>query len=413
MAGIHRLSARTVATAKALGLHADGGGLYLQVTRGGDGALKRSWVLRFTAPDGRRREMGLGAAAFIDLAAAREAALAARKQAIGGVDPIAARAGARAKAIASRAKMLTFRQCAEAYLASHESSWKNVKHRWQWENTLQVHAYPIFGNLPVTEIDAALVMAVLDPIWLTKTETASRLRGRIEAILDWAQVRGLRKGDNPARWRGHLQKALPTIKKSLRVQHHPALPFAEMPAFMAKLAAQDGVSVGALGFCILTATRTGETIYARWAEINLDERVWIIPAARMKIPREHRVPLSTAAIAILRGIHVNLRDDPGSADFIFPGRRNGASLSNMALLMTLKRMGRSDLTTHGFRSSFRDWAAERTDFPREVAEAALAHIVSNQVEAAYRRGDLFDKRRKLMDAWGQYCAPSPSIVRAP
>jgi integrase len=413
VAGIHRLSARTVATAKALGLHADGGGLYLQVTRGGDGALKRSWVLRFTAPDGRRREMGLGAAAFIDLAAAREAALAARKQAIGGVDPIAARAGARAKAIASRAKMLTFRQCAEAYLASHESSWKNVKHRWQWENTLQVHAYPIFGNLPVTEIDAALVMAVLDPIWLTKTETASRLRGRIEAILDWAQVRGLRKGDNPARWRGHLQKALPTIKKSLRVQHHPALPFAEMPAFMAKLAAQDGVSVGALGFCILTATRTGETIYARWAEINLDERVWIIPAARMKIPREHRVPLSTAAIAILRGIHVNLRDDPGSADFIFPGRRNGASLSNMALLMTLKRMGRSDLTTHGFRSSFRDWAAERTDFPREVAEAALAHIVSNQVEAAYRRGDLFDKRRKLMDAWGQYCAPSPSIVRAP
>ncbi len=264
----------------------------------------------------------------------------------------------------------------------------------------------------MAEIDAALVMAALDPIWLTKTETASRLRGRIEAILDWAQVRGLRKGDNPARWRGHLQKALPTIKKSLRVQHHPALPFAEIPAFMAKLAAQDGVSAGALGFCILTATRTGETIYARWGEINLDERVWLIPAARMKIPREHRVPLSTAAIAILRGMHVNMRGDPGPADFVFRGRRKGAPLSNMALLMTLKRMGRDDLTTHGFRSSFRDWTAERTDFPREVAEAALAHAVGDRVEAAYRRSELFDKRRQLMDAWGKYCVPIPSIARA-
>ncbi len=410
MAGIHRLSARTVATAKALGLYADGGGLYLQVTRSADGGRKRSWVLRFTAPDGRRREMGLGSAALVDLATAREAALAARKLAKSGVDPIAARVGERAEALASRAKVLSFRQCAEAYLAGHAASWKNAKHRWQWENTLQVHAYPVFGNLPVAEIDAALVMAVLDPIWLTKTETASRLRGRIEAILDWAQVRGLRKGDNPARWRGHLQKALPTIKKSLRVQHHPALPFSEMPAFMAKLAAQDGVSARALAFCILTATRTGETIYVRWSEIDLDNRVWIIPAARMKLAREHRVPLSTAAIAILRGMRANMRCDPGSTDFTFPGRRKGAPLSNMALLMTLKRMGRGDLTTHGFRSSFRDWAAERTDFAREVAEAALAHAVGDRVEAAYRRGDLFDKRRQLMEAWSQYCARNADLV---
>lgn len=219
LASIYRLSARTVAAGKTPGLHADGGGLYLQVTVGADGTLKRSWVLRYTAPDGRRREMGLGNAKLLDLADAREAALAARKQANAGIDPIDARAQGRAKA-AVRAKVMTFRQCAEAYLATHASAWKNAKHRWQWENSLEGHAYPVFGNRPVGDIDVALVMAVLDPIWLTKTETATRLRGRIKSILDWAAVRGYRKGENPARWRGHLQKALPTIKKSLRVRHH-------------------------------------------------------------------------------------------------------------------------------------------------------------------------------------------------
>ncbi len=407
MAGIHRLTARTVATAKAPGLYADGGGLYLQVTRDHNGAPKRSWVMRFTAPDGRRREMGLGSATLVDLAEAREAALTARKQAKAGIDPIAARVNGRSKAATNRAKVLTFRQCAEAYLASHESSWKNAKHRWQWQNTLEGHAYPMFGDTPVGDVDVELVVRVLDPIWLTKTETASRLRGRIEAILDWAAVRGHRKGDNPARWRGHLQKALPTIKKSLRVRHHPALPFAEIAPFMQKLARQAGVSARALEFCILTATRTGETINARWSEIDLDKRTWIIPAERMKIPREHRVPLSPAAIAIL----ADTRTIAAPQDFVFPGLRTGQPLSNMALLMTLKRMGRGDLTSHGFRSTFRDWAAESTDFPPEVAEAALAHIVSNQVEAAYRRGDLFDKRRHLMDAWSACCAPTPSKAR--
>lgn len=405
MASLCRLSARTVAAAKAPGLYADGGGLYLQVTRGGDGASRRSWLLRYTAPDGRRREMGLGSAALVDLADVRDAALAARKQARSGIDPIEARAKGRMKI---RAKVMCFRQCAEAYLASHKSSWKNVKHRWQWENTLQVHAYPVFGEIPVGEVGVAQVMAALDPIWLTKTETASRLRGRIEAILDWAAVRGHRTGDNPARWRGHLQKALPTIKKSLRVRHHPALPFAEMAPFMTKLARQAGVSARALEFCILTGTRTGETIHARWSEIDLDARTWSIPAERMKIPREHRVPLSPAAMTVLGDMPPPARP----IDLVFPGLRAGQPLSNMALLMTLKRMGRGDLTTHGFRSSFRDWAAERTDFPSDVAEAALAHIVSNQVEAAYRRGDLFDKRRQLMDAWGQYCVPVPSITLA-
>ncbi len=408
MASLHRLSARTAATAKAPGLYADGGGLYLQVTRGGDGASRRSWLLRYTAPDGRRREMGLGSAALVNLAEARDAALTARKQVRSGIDPIEARAKGRIKATAMHAKVKSFRQCAEAYLTSHESSWKNAKHRWQWENTLQVHAYPVFGEIPVGEVGVAHVMAALDPIWLTKTETASRLRGRIEAILDWAAVRGHRTGDNPARWRGHLQKALPTIKKSLRVRHHPALPFAEITPFMKKLARQAGVSARALEFCILTATRTGETIHARWSEIDLDARTWSIPAERMKIPREHRVPLSPAAMTVLGDMPPPARP----IDLVFPGLRAGQPLSNMALLMTLKRMGRGDLTTHGFRSSFRDWAAERTDFPSEVAEAALAHIVSNQVEAAYRRGDLFDKRRKLMDAWGQYCVPVPSITLA-
>lgn len=409
MAGIHRLSARAVATAKAPGLYADGGGLYLQVTRGRDGTPRRSWLLRYSAPDGRRREMGLGPASLISLSDVRRAALAARAQAKAGIDPIDARSGEKAKAAASRTKAMTFRECADAYLASHASSWKNAKHRWQWANTLEVHAYPVFGDTRVGDVDVDLVMRVLDPIWLTKTETATRLRGRIEAILDWAAVRGHRKGENPARWRGHLQKALPTIKKSLRVKHHPALPYSEMAQFMKQLAKQAGVSARALEFCILTSTRTGETIHARWNEIDLTCRVWTIPAERMKIPREHRVPLSSAALHILADVGSGTQPD----DFIFPGLRAGRPLSNMALLMTLKRMGRGDLTTHGFRSTFRDWSAESTDFSPEVAEAALAHAVSNQVEAAYRRGDLLDKRRQLMEVWGTYCIPALIATPAP
>jgi integrase len=411
MAGIHRLSARSVAAMKTPGVYADGGGLYLQVTLGAHSALRRSWLVRYRAPDGRRREMGLGSAESMDLADAREAARIARKQASAGVDPIEARASARAQAAASRAGVMSFRRCAEAYLAAHASTWKNAKHREQWRSTLETFAYPVLTDRPVADIGADLVMQVLDPIWLTKNETARRLRGRIEAILDWAQVRGYRKGDNPARWRGHLQKALPMIKKSLRVQHHPALPFAEIPDFMQKLASQDGVSARALEYCILTATRTGETIYARWDEIDLNQRIWVIPATRMKIPREHRVPLSAPAVAILRDLQAKLGAPPDAAAFVFPSRRKGQCLSNMALLMTLKRMSRDDLTTHGFRSSFRDWAAETTDTPHEVAEAALAHAIGNQSEAAYRRGDLFDKRRRLMDAWGQYCSPTLAIAR--
>jgi len=383
-----------VATLKAPGLHADGGGLYLQVTTGADGGVKRSWLLRYAAPDGRRREMGLGSAALVSLSDARDAALAARKQAKSGVDPIADRDAQRAAARAQR-KPMTFKQCAEAYMESHAAGWKNAKHRWQWRNSLELYVYPAFGSTAVGAIGIDHVMKVLDPIWATKTETASRLRGRIEAILDWAAVRGYREGDNPARWRG--------------VKHYPALPFADLPAFMAKLRTQAVTSARALEFCILTATRTGETIYARWKEIDLNEGVWIIPAARMKIPREHRVPLSAAALSVLRELAPGLDGDA----YVFVGRGPGKPLSNMALLMTLKRMGRGDLTTHGFRSTFRDWAAERTEFPGEVVEAALAHVVANQVEAAYRRGDLFEKRRPLMQAWCDYAQLATAKTKAP
>ena len=411
MAGIHRLSARTIATIKTTGVYADGGGLYLQVTRGSDGKARRSWVLRYTAPDGRRREMGLGNAKLIGLADVREAALAARRQATAGIDPIDARNDTRQRAAAERTGAMTFRNCAQAYLAIHASSWKNAKHRWQWENTLEVHAYPVFGDTAVSKIYVADVMRVLEPIWLDKHETATRLRGRIEAILDWATVRGYRGGENPARWRGNLHKALPTIKKSLRVRHYPALPFADAPVFMQKLAEQEGVSARALAFCILTATRTGETIYARWSEIDFDRRLWIVPAARMKIPRDHRVPLSPPAMLILHELKAKLGRTPDGAAFVFTSPRSTRALSNMALLATLKRMKHGDITTHGFRSTFRDWAAECTNFPSEVAEAALAHAVSDAVEAAYRRGDLFDKRRRLMEAWAHFCTRTPVVIR--
>jgi len=295
---------------------------------------------------------------------------------------------------------MTFRECAEALIASHEAGWKNAKHRQQWRNTLATYVYPVFGNLPVQAIDVGLVMKVVEPIWATKTETASRVRQRIEAILDWAAVRGYRQGDNPARWRGHLQKALPARAKIQKVKHHAALPFADLPDFMSALRAMNGNSARALEFAILTATRTNETLKARWSEIEFKTKIWTIPGERMKAGRDHRVPLSAAALDVLMG----MREAHPTRDLVFPGSGRGRTLSSMALLMTLRRMKRADLTVHGFRSTFRDWAAETTSFPREVAEAALAHSVGDKVEAAYRRGDLFEKRRHLMEAWSAYCA---------
>jgi integrase len=282
---------------------------------------------------------------------------------------------------------------------SHQAGWKNPKHRAQWPSTLSTYVYPHFGKLPVQDVDVALVMKAVEPIWTTKPETASRVRGRIESILDWATARGYRHGENPARWRGHLDALLPTKTKVRRVQHHAALPYAQLPAFLAELRQQDGIGAKALEFAILTAARTGEVMGAKWSEIDFEARLWTVPAERMKAGREHRVPLSEPALAILKAMR-----EVREGDFVFPGGRAGRGISNMAMIMTLRRMGRGDLTAHGFRSTFSDWCAEQTDFPAEAREMALAHTVSDKVEAAYRRGDLFQKRRDLMDAWANYAA---------
>jgi integrase len=390
----------TVASVKAVttpGRHADGAGLYLQVTKHAImGNVRKSWVVRYRAANGKIREMGVGSVEDVTLADARDRATAIRKDVKEGTDAVEARIETKLETLRVRAASITFAQCAEAYVKAHESGWKNEKHKAQWTATLKTYAYPIFGKVAVQDINVGMVMKVLDPIWQTKTETASRLRGRLENILDWATVREYRTGENPARWRGHLEKALPARNKAKKVKHHAALPIDEYPAFMKTLRDQKGIGPLAFQFAILTAARTSEAIAARWDEIDLNDKSWTVPSERMKAGRIHRVPLSAAALAVLREVR---GIDPV---YPFPGLKGGKPISNMAFLMTLRRMKREDLTAHGFRSTFRDWAAERTDFQNEVAEAALAHVISNQAEAAYRRGDLFEKRRALMEAWGVF-----------
>ena len=263
------------------------------------------------------------------------------------------------------------------------------------------YVYPTFGDLPVSEVDTGLIMKAIEPMWTKTPETATRVRGRIESILGWATTRGYRQGDNPARWRGHLDNLLPARAKVAKVQHHPALPYAEIGDFLTKVRALEGVSPKALEFAVLTAARTGEVVSARWPEIDLAARMWTIPGERMKAGKEHRVPLSDRAIALLKA----LPREKGT-EFVFIGDKSGKALSNMALLMTLRRMKRNDLTTHGFRSTFRDWAAEQTAYPNEMVEMALAHTIGDKVEAAYRRGDMLEKRRRLMADWAPYCARS-------
>jgi integrase len=395
-----------VAKLKESGLYPDGGGLYLQVTRGVDGGPRRSWVFRFRMPGGKSREMGLGTAVDVALGDARAEANAARNMARDCVDPIEERRAGRARFAAAAARQMTFKQCAEAYISAHEAGWKNPKHRQQWSRTLEKYAYPVFGEVQVSAIDVALVTAVLDPIWATKTETASRVRGRIESVLDWAAVRGHRNGDNPARWRGHLEKALPQRSKVQKVVHHSALSYAELPAFMSDLRGVRGLGAQALELLILTATRSGEVLNAEWAEIDIGQALWTVPAHRMKVDREHRIPLSSQALAVLNRLKLS-----GDQQWVFPGAKKGRPLSNMAMSKVLQGMDYNDITVHGFRSTFRDWAAEQTESPREVAEAALAHAVGDKVEAAYRRSDLFQKRQHLMQAWGEYCEKSPTRVR--
>jgi integrase len=399
---IGRLTALKVEKAKQPGMYPDGGGLYLRVTPEGT----KQWVLRYML-NRRPRWMGLGPLALYGLQEARTKALDARKLRHEGIDPIEARRAERARARLEEAKAITFKQCAEAYVTAHRVGWRNGKHAAQWGATLRAYAYPHIGPLPVQSVDTGLVLRVLEPIWTKKPDTANRVRGRIESILDFAKARGYRDSENPARWRGHLDKLLPAPSKIRQVEHHAALPYAELAEFLTRLREQEGIAARALEFAILTAARTGEVIGARWSEINLREKTWTVPAARMKAHREHRVPLSPRALAILDEMQA-ARQDKADEAFVFPGRKSKTPLSNMAFLMLLRRMGRSDLTAHGFRATFKTWASERTSFQNEIVEASLAHVIGGKVEQAYLRGDLFEKRRRLMDAWARFCEQSNS-----
>jgi len=389
----NRLSPLTVTRTTKPGLYADGGGLYLQITAAG----VKSWLFRYMRA-GKARGMGLGPTHTIGLADARARALDCRRQLLDGIDPIDSRKADRAAERIEQAADITFKQCAEKYIEAHRAGWKNAKHADQWTNTLTTYADPVFNSQPVSAIDTTLVMKVLEPIWATKTETASRVRGRIESVLDWATVRGYRSGENPARLKGHLDTLLPKRSRVQKVEHHPALPYSDLAAFMIKLRAQEGIAARALEVLILTATRTNEVIGATWSEFDLNEGVWTIPAERMKMRKEHRVPLSTRAIALIKA-----QQEVKRGDYVFPGARDKKPLSNMAMLQLLERMKRDDITVHGFRSTFRDWAGETTHYPREVCEAALAHGIKDKAEAAYARGDLFVKRAALMQEWDKYC----------
>jgi integrase len=390
-----KLTAIQAAKLRKRGRYAVGDGAYLQIAAGGT----KAWIFRYKR-DGKARHMGLGPTSLITLAGAREKAREARRALLDGIDPLQARAAKRASVRLEAAKGITFEQCAERIIRSHEAAWKNSKHRAQWRSTLATYVFPIFGSLPVAAVDTGLVLKAVEPIWATKPETAGRVRGRIESVLDWGKARGFREGENPARWRGHLDKLLPNRRKVRAVKNHPALPYADLPAFMSELRQRTSVSARALEFLVLTAARTGEVIGARWSEIDMEAGVWSIAASRMKAGKEHRVPLSKRALEVLS----RLPREQGS-EFVFIGGKAGKPLSNMAMLELLRGMKPgAGYVPHGFRSAFRDWVSERTAYPREVAEAALAHAIESKVEAAYRRGDLFEKRARLMTEWSAYLA---------
>jgi integrase len=403
------LSAQFVRTAKP-GRFCDGDGLYLLVKKSG----ARFWVFRYKVKGSKLREAGLGRAGegrnSVRLSEAREKASVLFRQVKNGIDPLSAKEAASAAAKAAEqdaaVKRLTFREAARRFIDGHTPSWRNPKHAAQWGATIENYANPVFGDLPVGDVATTHVLAAIEPIWLSKPETASRLRGRIERILDFAKTRGWRSGENPAAWKGHLALTLPARSKVRKVEHHAALPWRDIGDFMLTLEDQAGIGARALRFAILTAARSGEVRGARWSEINRSTATWIVLAERMKGFREHRIPLSAPALEVLREM-AEVRVSSDSEALVIPGRDAGRPLSDMSLTAVLRRIGRGDLTAHGFRSSFRDWAAETTAYPAELVEMALAHAVGNKVEAAYRRGDLFDKRRRLMDDWAVYClAPS-------
>jgi integrase len=403
------LSALEISRLTTKGYHHVGGvtGLVLQISKSGT----KSWLMR-VAVGGKRREIGLGGFPDVTVSRAREAGRVIREKIKAGIDPIAERAAARSTLIAAVASNLTFAKAAEKYIEANEAGWKNAKHAAQWASTLEKYAYPFIGNLQVSHVETAHVVTILEAIWNTKTETASRLRGRIESVLDWAKVRGYRKGENPARWKGHLDHILPARNKVQKAKHHAALDYRDIHSFMNELKAIEGMGARALEFAILTATRSGEVRGATWAEIDEKANVWIIPAERMKTGREHRVPLPTEALALLERLPRMF-----GTDFMFPSAKN-TQLSDMTLTAVIRRMHEAKIknggagwldstgkvvTAHGFRSTFRDWAGETTPYPREVIEHAIAHQLKDKAEAAYARGTLFEKRRRLMADWAIYC----------
>lgn len=410
---VEELSALAVKNLKGAGLYAVGGvpGLHLQVTSTG----AKTWILRFTAGvkpgTGKpwRRDLGLGGYPAVGLADARRKAQEAKDKLAQGIDPITEKREQRSTMLAARLAEITFEKAAQQYIEAKSGEWSNEKHGQQWTNTLTAYAFPVIGSLRVSDIERAHVLQVLEPLWFgdknaelekdrrPKIETGTRVRQRIESVLDWASVRGYRKGDNPARWEGYLDKVLPARGKVQKVQHHAALTIADLPDFISRLRQRNGIGAKALEFTILTAARSGEVRGATWDEIDLEARVWVVPAERMKAKKEHRVPLSDTAIALLKGLH-RLE----GSNLVFPPPRGLNPLSDNTLTKVLKDM-EVPVTAHGFRSTFRDWCSEHTEYPSEVAEMALAHTIGNAVEAAYRRGDLFDKRRAMMATWAAFC----------
>jgi len=392
-----RLNTRTLATLTKPGLYADGDGLNLQIGKTGS----RSWIYRYRRGDGREGWLGLGSLSDVTLAQAREKAAHARKLRAAGLDPLdEKRAPVASQGDETPAKP-TFGDFADAYIAEIAPGFSNPKHRAQWKMTLGDAYCAAIRGKPIDEVDTDDLLAILRPIWLTKSETASRIRGRIEQVLSAARARGLRSGDNPALWRGHLDVLLPRRQKLAR-GHHKAKPYADVPALMERLKRLTGISTLALRFTILTAARSGEVLGATWREVDLDAGVWMVPAERMKMRREHRVPLSPAALEVLATVAPLRPGEDDGAAFVFPGQKRGRPLSVMALTMVMRRLN-ADATVHGFRSAFRDWAAEETTHPREVAEQALAHVVGDATERAYRRGDALEKRRGVMAEWAAYC----------
>ena len=393
-------SAKSVEAIKEVGYHTCGKGLYLQVSKQGT----KSWLFRYTSPiTKKRREMGLGSLGFVSLAEARQLAVDNKRLVLGGKDPIEERKQSLLQKQLEQARNLTFEEVAEACIASKSHEWKNAKHAQQWTNSLETYAFPTFGHLPISQVSTELVLKALDPIWVKKAETASRVRQRIETVWDYGKARNYVSGENPARLKGHLDKILSKTAKVKRVRHFPALPYNEIGSFVEELRTRSGNSALGLEFLIMTAARTGEVTGAKWSEIDLEKAVWTIPSGRMKAGAEHRVPLSQRAIEILTGITSNRNPE----EYVFSGWKRNTGLSNNSFLALLKKMKRSDITVHGFRSTFRDWAAEEAHrFSNETIELALAHTIKNKAEAAYRRGDQLERRRELMSTWQLYIETS-------